>query len=145
MVVVDADGSVPFPQPVAALLQGRAFVGGWTWAAGVLKAKPGTYSACVRVDPVHSNGKDHLVFRQLIADESADVRDGYGFRVMGSNDVRLEHCEAYRAGRHHFGVINSTNFVGQNLKAAQALPAIPGGATFYVSFSDASRKGDTHQ
>src|SRR5204863_9536265 len=69
VVVVDADGSVPFPQPVAALLQGRAFVGGWTWAAGVLKAKPGTYSACVRVDPVHSNGKDHLVFRQLIADE----------------------------------------------------------------------------
>src|SRR6185295_8761236 len=74
-----------------------------------------------------------------------DVRDGYGFRVMGSDDVRIEDCEAYRAGRHHFGTINSTNFVGLRLKCAVAMPNIPGGATFYVSFSDPSRKGDTHQ
>src|SRR4030095_2418451 len=64
---------------------------------------------------------------------------------MGSDDVRLEDCEAYRAGRHHFGTINSTNFVGLRLRCAVAMPNIPGGATFYVSFSDASRKGDTHQ
>ncbi len=146
-VTVGADGTAKIDKPVAALLADHLFLapGTWSWADGVLKAKPGAYTACVRVDPVHSNGKDHLVFRDLVADESADVRDGYGFRVMGSDDVRLEDCEAYRAGRHHFGAINSSNVVGLRLKCATALPAIPGGATFYVSFSDASRKGDSHQ
>ena len=146
-VTVGADGTARAEKPVAALLANHQFLapGAWTWADGILRAKPGVYSACVRVDPVFSNGKDHLVFRDLVADESADVRDGYGFRVMGSDDVRLEDCEAYRAGRHHFGTINSTHFVGLRLKCATAMPAIPGGATFYVSFSDAARKGDTHQ
>jgi hypothetical protein len=146
-VTVGTEGSARVPAPVAALLADHQFLlpGSWSWANGVLTAKPGTYSACVRVDPVHSNGKNHLVFRDLITDESADARDGYGFRVMGSDDVRLEDCEAYRAGRHHFGTINSTNFVGLRLKCGTAMPNCPGGATFYVSFSDPSRKGDTHQ
>ncbi len=147
VVQVGADGTAKIAKPVAALLQDHQFLapGTWTWADGTLKAEPGAYTACVRVDPVHSNGKNHLVFRDLVADESADVKDGYGFRVMGSDGVRLQDCEAYRAGRHHFGTINSTNFVGLRLKCAIAMPAIPGGATFYVSFSDASRKGDTHE
>jgi len=146
-ITVGPDGAAKVATPVAALLQDHHFVapGAWSWADGTLKAKPGAYTACVRVDLVTSNGKDHLVFRELCADESADVRDGYCFRVMGSDDVRLEDCEAYHAGRHHFGTINSTNFVGLRLKCAVAMPAIPGGSTFYVSFSDASRKGDTHQ
>ena len=146
-VTVGPDGRATLEKPVAALLSNHEFLapGTWSWADGVLKAKPGAYTACVRVDPVFSNGKNHLVFRDLAADESADTRDGYCFRVMGSDDVRLEDCEAYRAGRHHFGTINSTNFVGLRLKCAHAMPAIPGGATFYVSFSDAARKGDTHQ
>jgi hypothetical protein len=147
VVTVGADGSARVATPVAALLADHQFLppGSWSWASGVLTAKPGAYTACVRVDPVHSNGRNHLVFRDLVADESADARDGYGFRVMGSDDVRLEDCEAYRAGRHHFGTINSTNFVGLRLKCALAMPACPGGATFYVSFSDPSRKGDSHQ
>lgn len=146
-VTVGADGTAKIDTPVAALLENHVFLapGAWSWDAGTLKAKPGSYTACVRVDPVHSNGKNHLVFKDLCADESADVRDGYCFRVMGSDDVRLEDCEAYRAGRHHFGTINSSNFVGLRLKCAIAMPAIPGGATFYVSFSDASRKSDQHQ
>ncbi|HLY12135.1 MAG TPA: hypothetical protein VKW04_22730 [Planctomycetota bacterium] len=146
-VTVGADGTANSEKPVAALLADHRFLapGTWSWANGILKAKPGTYTACVRVDLVFSNGKNHLVFRDLAADESADVRDGYGFRVMGSDDVRLEDCEAYRAGRHHFGAINSTGFVGLRLTCAHAMPAIPGGATFYVSFSDAARKNDTHQ
>jgi hypothetical protein len=146
-VIVGADGTAISEKPVAALLANHVFVapGSWSWAGGILKARPGSYTACVRVDPVHSNGRSHLVFRDLVADESADVRDGYGFRVMGSDDVRLEDCEAYRAGRHHFGAINSSNFVGVRLKCSTAMPNIPGGATFFVSFSDASRKGDAHQ
>ena len=143
-------GTYSLAKPVAAVLLNHGFVkaDAWSWADGTLTIPnpgKGLYTACVRVDAVHSNGKNHLVFRDLVADETADVRDGYGFRVMGSDDVRLEDCEAYRAGRHHFGVINSTHFVGLRLSCAFAMPACPGGATFYVSFSDASRKGDTHQ
>lgn len=119
----------------------------WAWKDGLLTlpATRGVVTACLRVDLVNSNGKNHLVFRDLVADESADAKDGYGFRVMGSDGVTLENCEAYRAGRHHFGVINSTNFVGKGLHCAWAMPNCPGGATFYVSFSDPGRKGDTHQ
>lgn len=140
---------------VASVLADGEFLapGAWSWKAGVLRIASTSdprrdgrrRTACVRVDCVDSNGKDHLAFKDLVADESADERDGYGFRVMGSRDVRIEDSEAYRAGRHHFGVINSTEFVGERLLAAIAMPACPGGATFYVSFSDASRKGDAHR
>jgi hypothetical protein len=152
------EGAYPCPAPsrVASVLANHEFLpaGSWSWENGTLRIRAlpkdprldgRVYTVCVRVDPVHSNGKNHLVLRDLVADESADERDGYGFRVMGSDDVRLENCEAYRAGRHHFGTINSSNFVGKGLRAAYAMPACPGGATFYVSFSDASRKGDRHQ
>lgn len=147
-------GAYAIPSPVAAVLANHEFLkpGTWSWANGTLKMSEidprrdkRLFTACVRVDAVFSNGKNHLVFRDLVADETADVRDGYGFRVMGSDDVRLEDCEAYRAGRHHFGTINSTQFVGLRLKCAVAMPRCPGGSTFFVSFSDASRKGDTHQ
>lgn len=145
--------SIAVAAPVAAVLADHVFLPptAWEWKAGTLsvdrdpRADTRVWTACVRVDLVHSNGRNHLVFRDLVADESADARDGYGFRVMGSDGVRLESCEAYRAGRHHFGVINSTNFAGEKLHCAVAMPACPGGATFYVSFSDASRKGDTHR
>jgi hypothetical protein len=144
---------LPFPARVAAVLVDHEFLlpATWSWADGKLtldrdpREGKRVWTACVRVDCVHSNGRNHLVFRDLVADESADVRDGYGFRVMGSDDVRLENCEAYRAGRHHFGVINSTRFVGVKLHSALAMPKCPGGATFYVSFSDPARKLDTHQ
>lgn len=147
-------GTYPIATPVASLLANHEFLKPdvWSWVNNTLTIKgadPRTdgriYTACVRVDPVHSNGKDHLIFRDLKTDESADARDGYGFRVMGGDDIRLEDCEAYHAGRHHFGTINSTNFVGLRLRCAKAMPNCPGGATFYVSFSDPSRKGDTHQ
>ena len=49
----------------------------------------------------------------------------------------MEDCEAYRVGRHHFGVINSTEFVGRHLKAAYVVPMMPGANTAYVSYADA--------
>ena len=99
-----------------------------------------------RDDVVHSNGRDHLVLRDLVVDESARFDAGYGFRIMGSADVRLEGCEAYRAGKHHFGVINSTGFVGVNLIAAIAMPDQgAGGASAYVTYSDRTRRGDTSE
>ena len=79
-----------------------------------------------------------------MVDETARPDAGYGFRVLGSKGVRLEGCEAYRCGKHHFGVINSTGFVGVDLHAAHAMPDQGvGGASAFVSYSDRTRRGDT--
>jgi hypothetical protein len=68
------------------------------------------------------------------------------FRIQGSNNVRLNNCEAYNGGKHHIGVINSTGFVGTNLYASGCIPGLGyGNAGAFVSFSDASRHGDTSQ
>jgi hypothetical protein len=100
------------------------------------------YTAVLRDDVVYSNYQSHLVFSNLVVDESAryDDNGGYGFRVMGGQDVLIADCEAYHAGKHHFGVINSTQFVGRNLTAAYAAPGqqSSGGASAYVSYGDTS-------
>ena len=99
------------------------------------------YTCCVRGNVVFAPGKKHIILRNLIADETAGQLDegtvqGYGIRIEGCTDVRLEDCEAYRCGRHHFGAINSTGFVGRNLHAAYTQPDTPGGNSFYVSYAD---------
>ncbi len=100
------------------------------------------YTAVQRDDVIYSNYQNHLVFNNLVADESAryDDNGGYGFRIMGSQDVLVTNCEAYHAGKHHFGVINSTQFIGTNLNAAYAAPGqeASGGASAYVSYGDTS-------
>ena len=102
------------------------------------------YTATTRDDEVYSNSKDHLIFRNLEADETAAGGMGYGMRVMGSTDVRLEHCDVYRAGKHHFGCINSINFVGLGLYAAEGMDELGyGQATAYVSYSDDNQHGNT--
>lgn len=117
--------------------------------AGVDPAAVGTtYTAAVRDDVVFSNHKSNLVFKDLVVDESAKYGAGYAFRVEGSDNVTIADSEAYRAGKHHFGVINSGNFVGERLYAASAMPDQGyGGATAFVSFSDASqgRHADSSQ
>ena len=129
--------------------------GSWFLDGGVLhvntggvdpRIDPRTYSVVVRDDVVASNGKDHLIFRDLVVDESARFDAGYGFRIMGSADVRLDTCASYRAGKHHFGVINSTGFVGVGLLATDAMPDQgAGGASAFVSYSDRTRSGDTSE
>ncbi len=123
----------------------------WSYANGQLflnspNADPRTdgllYTGVVREDLIYSNYKSHLVFQNLVVDESARLDDngGYGVRVMGSTDVQLIGVEAYHAGKHNFGVINSTGFIGTNLVAAYAAPgqAGSGGASAYVSYGDTS-------
>ena len=56
------------------------------------------YTAVVRQDIVFSNSQNHLVFRNLVADESAAANQGYAFRIQNSTDVLVDSCEAYRAG-----------------------------------------------
>lgn len=69
------------------------------------------YTFCKRANVIYSNGKNYLVFRNLVADETAANPDGasqgYGIRAEGSRNVLFENCEALRCGRHNFGCINS--------------------------------------
>ncbi len=121
-----------------------------TWAAGVLTITSTTdprtdgkvYTACVRGNVILCHGHNHLVFRNLVVDETAgELTDGavqgYGVRIEGSTNVLVESCEAYRCGRHHFGAINSTGFVGRHLIAAGVQPNTPGDNTAFVSYADA--------
>jgi hypothetical protein len=126
-----------------------------TWANGTLtittttdpRTDGKTYTACTRGNVLFSNGKSHLVFRNLVIDETAGqinegADQGYGIRIENSKDVLLDSCEAYRAGRHNIAVINSTEFVGKHLKAAYAMPNMPGDNTAYVSYSGAEANFD---
>ncbi|MDP8988572.1 MAG: hypothetical protein M3N41_00635, partial [Acidobacteriota bacterium] len=54
------------------------------------------YTAVVRQDVVFSNFHNHLIFRNLVVDESAQFSGGYAFRVENSTDVLVDSCEAYR-------------------------------------------------
>jgi hypothetical protein len=99
-----------------------------------------------------SDGHSNLVFNDLVGRETAapadsgGVPDAYVFRIQGSSNVRLNNCEAYNGGKHHIGVINSTGFVGTNLHAGGCIPGLGyGNAGAFVSFSDASRHGDTSE
>jgi hypothetical protein len=104
------------------------------------------YTAVVRQDVVFSNYQSHLIFRNLVADESAAADQGYAFRIQNSTDVLVDSCEAYRAGKHHFASINSTQFVGKNLYAAWSMPgqsrvgatSVDPAVSAYVSYGDSS-------
>lgn len=98
--------------------------GFWAWLSGTLyvntggvdpRTDPRPWTATVRDDMVYCNQQAHLIFRNLIVDETARDDAGYGFRVWKSENILLEDCEAYRCGKHHFGVINSNGFVGRRL------------------------------
>ncbi|MBA3707336.1 MAG: carbohydrate-binding protein [Planctomycetes bacterium] len=99
------------------------------------------YTVCVRGNVIFNNYKDHLVFRNLVVDETAGqmaegTNQGYGIRIEGSTDVLVEDCEGYRCGRHNIGVINATGFIGRRITCAYAAPAVSGGNTIFVSYAD---------
>jgi hypothetical protein len=103
----------------------------------------GAWRAVVEDDLICSMAADgaphhHLVFRDLVAEDSARLDDngGYGVRIMGSEDVLLERVEVYRAGKHHFGCINSHRVVHRDCYAAWPHPGQDnGGNSAWVSFN----------
>ncbi len=107
-----------------------------------------TLTGARREDAVYSFQKSNLTFQNLDVTETANADAGYAFRVMQSTNIKILDCDASLAGKHHFGVIDSTGFLGQNLTATLAPPELGyGGASAYVMYSDASRAGllDTSQ
>ena len=95
------------------------------------------YTASIRENAVVAEHQHDLVIRNLVVDETAAANGGYGFAFGNCQNVTVEGCEAYRAGRHHFGAINSGPFTGRELYSAWAMPDQGyGAASAYVSYSD---------
>ncbi|MBN8628339.1 MAG: right-handed parallel beta-helix repeat-containing protein [Planctomycetes bacterium] len=110
-----------------------------------LAAMPTTASVRLvrRENMVNLQQVEHIVLRGLWADATAKPHGGYGFRIEGCRNVTLEDCLATRGGKHHFGVINSTDVVLRRCRAELVMPDQGvGGASAFVSFSDRRRQGD---
>ncbi|HEX3134429.1 MAG TPA: choice-of-anchor Q domain-containing protein [Planctomycetota bacterium] len=117
----------------------------YAWSNGILtvhtakdpRANKEPWSVCVREDLIQSNGKDNLIIRDLMVEDSAKSGGGYGVRIMGSHNVLVERVEVLRAGKHHFGCINSTGIIHRSCYAAYAMPRQGnGGASAFVSYGD---------
>jgi hypothetical protein len=97
------------------------------------------YTFCKRANVVASNGKSHIVFRNLIADETVandGASQGYGMRAEGSTDILFENCEALRCGRHNMACINSDYVTFKGCYVAYVAPAINAGNSLFVSYCD---------
>ena len=96
-----------------------------------------TITAARRDDAVSSNAQSNLVFQDLNATETAKDDAGYAFRIQNSANVIVQNCTASDAGKHHFGIIDSTNVTARNLVASYSSPDLGfGGASAYVFFND---------
>lgn len=117
----------------------------WYWDGQYIYLNPGvhnplseniSYSICLRDNAVYLNQVKNIIIRNINVDETAKYNWGYGFMVESSENITLEDCAAYRAGKHNFGVIDTTGFIGRRLYSAHTMPAQgPGGSTAYVFYS----------
>jgi hypothetical protein len=106
------------------------------------------YTAAVRAGidggAVFSNGRAHLVFENMVVAETAHWNGGYGLRVMASRNIIVQNIDSINGGKHHIGLINSTDILVENCTAVGGMPDTwYGAATAYVAFSDNSRVNDT--
>lgn len=102
------------------------------------------YTGVTRGTTVVSFEQSHLVFQDMIADETAEFGAGYGFQVSRGTDIKILNSDSYRAAKHSFGAIDVDDFVGENLYATNLMPDQgTGGATGYVTFACCENKGST--
>ena len=96
-----------------------------------------TYTAVVRENAINIVSQSNINVTNLVTDETARYNSGYGIQVATSNNITLTNCEAYAAGKHAIGVIDTDAFVGNGLVAANLMPDQGyGGSTAFVSYSD---------
>ena len=98
----------------------------------------------MRGNEVWSNGKNHLVFRNLTADETAandanNASQGYGMRAEESIDVTFDTCQAFHCGRHNMAAINAHLVTFLNCYCAYGAPHVDQGNSIYVSFADSTQ------
>lgn len=103
------------------------------------------YTVCARGNEIYSNGKSHLVFRNITVDEGAGTMgepnsQGYGIRIQNSEDVLVENCDALRCGRHNMAAINAHQVTFKGCHVAYVAPLTPAdnGSSLYVSYADGS-------
>jgi len=106
------------------------------------------YTVCVRGNVIFSHFQSHLVFRNLVVDETAGEIasggvQGYGVRIEGSIDVVVEDCDALHCGRHNFASINSDQITFRGCHAEFVAPQMAGGNTLYVTYCDVNAASKT--
>ena len=106
------------------------------------------YTVCVRGNVILSNGKNNLVFRNLVVDETAGEIasggvQGYGVRIEGSINVVVEDCDALHCGRHNVASINSDKITFRGCRAEFVAPQIDGGNTMFVTYCDVNAASKT--
>jgi hypothetical protein len=75
----------------------------------------------------------NVVVEDIIVRDSANSNAGESFKVDTSKNITWRNLEAINASQHHFEVIDTNNFLGENLKASFAEPGRGGSA--FVSYS----------
>jgi len=104
------------------------------------------YTAAIQDNVVYDLGQNNLVFKNLTVEESAKSNAGYGFAIKNSSNVQILNSTAIAAGKHAFGVIDTTGFVGENLTASYLMPDQGyGGATAFVTYGDYDASNTTSQ
>ncbi len=114
--------------------------------AGVLYVNAGgplvghTVEAATRDNAVYNDSHSYIVFDGLATSETALDAAGYGFTVQNGTNVTLTDCDSTLAGKHNFGIINTSAFSGQGLTASLCAPdAGFGGASAIAFFVDANQ------
>jgi hypothetical protein len=86
----------------------------------------------------------HVIVENIESSDSGRIGGGVSFKVDTSSDVTLRNLRADNAGRHHYEIVDSNRFLGENLQANYAMPGQ--GSTAFVSYSgvDSLTRHDNH-
>jgi hypothetical protein len=104
------------------------------------------YAVASRDSVVDSNGFDDITFQNLTVRETAAASAGYGFDIEQGANLKVLNSTAIATGKHAFGAINDTNFIGQGLHASYSMPDQGyGGASAFVSYTDLNYSGTSYQ
>ncbi len=103
-------------------------------------------TAATRSQVIQNNGNSNLVFKNLDVTECAADVNTYAFSIQAGTNITIDGGTASLTGKHAYGAINATGFVGKNLTADQTAPDLGfGGASAFVTFSDSTQTGNTSQ
>jgi hypothetical protein len=102
-------------------------------------------TATTRPIEIAANAASYVTFQNLLVTETASDANTFAIDDAGAstNDQVLD-CTATLTGKHAFGAIDTTNFLGKDLLTNLTAPDLGfGAASAYVAFSDQTRVGDT--
>ncbi|MGD0388795.1 MAG: hypothetical protein ABSC42_07560 [Tepidisphaeraceae bacterium] len=143
---VESTANSNYYDPDSSTVNGAAAGPGLYVNTGGAITSSNVYTTAIQDDVVLASGQSNLVFKNLTVEESANYNAGYGFRIQNSSNVQVLNSTAIATGKHAFGVIDSTGFLGENLSASYMLPDQGyGGASAFVSYADSNVTNTTSQ